>query len=116
MNSITRASFVCLLCLVCSTPQSVYAQRLSATAAAASDPISLLKTGFELEKSRDWGNAVHHYEMALRAFPENGDIKRRLLITRLHNDVIRRSTDSAIDDMIGHVSASEALDLYSEVL
>lgn len=116
MNSIVRALLACLLCLVSTSPQSVYAQRLSATAAAASDPISLLKAGFDLEKSRDWSNAVHHYEMALRAYPEQGDIKRRLLISRLHNDVVRRSTDSAIDDMMGRVSASEALDLYSEVL
>ncbi len=116
MNSIVRASLVCLLCLSATTPRSAYAQHLSVTAAAASDPISLLQTGFDLEKSHDWVKAVQHYEMALRAFPENVDIKRRLLISRLHNDVIRRSTDSAIDDMISHVSASEALDLYSEVL
>jgi carboxyl-terminal processing protease len=116
MNSFSRASFVCLACLVSATLQSAYAQPLSPTAAAASDPIRLLQTGFELEKSRDWVKSLQHYEVALRAFPDNSDIKRRLLISRLHNDVVRRSTDSAIDDMISRVSASEALDLYSEVL
>ena len=116
MKSLARASIICLTCLFCSSWHIAYAQPLTTEAARSADPAHLLRTGFDLEKSHDWVKAVQHYEIAQRAFPENGDIKRRLLICRLHNDVNRRSTDSAIEEMIGQVSTEEALDLYSEVL
>lgn len=116
MKSFACASIVCLTCLLSSSWHSAYAQPLTTDAARSTDPARLLRAGFELEKAHDWVKAVQHYEVALRTFPENGDIKRRLHICRLHNDVNRRSTDSAIAEMIGQVSPEEALDLYSEVL
>ena len=116
MKSFACASIVCLTCLLSSSWQIAYAQPLAAEAARTTDATGLLQAGFELEKAHDWIKAVQHYEVALRTYPDNSDIKRRLLICRLHNDVNRRSTDSAIEEMIGRVSAEEALDLYSEVL
>ena len=57
-----------------------------------------------------------HYESASRSLPDNAELRRRLLISRLHFDVVKRSSDAAVHDLISRVSESEALELYSEVL
>jgi carboxyl-terminal processing protease len=76
----------------------------------------LLQAGIELEKNREWIGAIQHYELATRAYPADGELKRRLLISRLHYDVVRRSSDSAIASLIERISPTEALDLYAEIL
>lgn len=80
------------------------------------NPARLLQAGIELEKQRLWIDAIQHYETATRSLPENAELRRRLLISRLHYDVVRRSSDTAIRQLIEDVSEDEALDLYGEVL
>lgn len=123
MSLIARLSFLCALLLsvggvpcVFSPTLSAYAQSLPSANLSSSDPSTLLQAGIELERNREWIGAIQHYESATRSFPTDGELKRRLLISRLHYDVIRRGNDSAIAEMIGRVSETEALDLYSEVL
>lgn len=119
MYSAVRATLLSLAVLCSLSLQSAYAQQIptaSVSATAKAAPAQLLQAGLDLERGHEWIKAVQHYEAAVRNFPENGDLKRRLLISRLHNDVIRRGTDTAIAEMVGRVSEAEALDLYSEVL
>jgi len=70
----------------------------------------------DLEKGRQWIEAIQHYESALRNDPNQSQIRRRLQIARLHHDVVRRSSDSAIERLIESVSPPQALELYGEVL
>ncbi len=116
MNSAARVTLYCLALVLSAGFHSAYAQPVAEGTVSANSPTQLLQSGLDLERGREWVKAVQHYESAVRSYPENGDLKRRLLITRLHNDVMRRSTDTAIADLIGRVSQTEALDLYSEVL
>lgn len=116
MNSAVRVTLFCLALLISVGYHSAEAQQVAGGSVSSANPVQLLQAGLELERGRDWIKAVQHYELAVRNHPENSDLKRRLLISRLHHDVMRRGTDTSIADMIGRVSETEALDLYSEVL
>ena len=76
----------------------------------------ILEHGISLEQDWKWVDAIQHYEQSVRSFPENHQLRRRLLISRLHYDVHRRVNDSAINKMMEKASEQEALQLYSEVL
>jgi carboxyl-terminal processing protease len=115
MNSAARVSLFCLVLSLSAGTPCIYAQPTSASTLDVG-AVHLLQAGMDLERGREWIKAVQHYEAAVRNFPDSSDLKRRLLIARLHNDVIRRCSDVAITDMISQVSEAEALDLYSEVL
>ena len=75
-----------------------------------------LHTGMELEQKRQWLEAIQHYEKACRTLPEHVELKRRLLISRIHYDVTRRCQDPALLDAMASVSVNDGLELYSEVL
>lgn len=76
----------------------------------------LLAQGLELEKGRQWVEAIRHYEACLRSSPHHPQLRRRLQIARLHHDVVRRTSDSAIERLVATVAPPQALELYSEVL
>ncbi|MEZ6135399.1 MAG: S41 family peptidase [Pirellulaceae bacterium] len=117
MTSFVRLLVVCIV-LYGVTASSVARAQLQT--APASTPVvdanAVLKTGIDLEKKRQWIEAIQHYEAAVRSLPDHSEIRRRLLISRLHFDVVRRSSDIAVRDMISSVSEAQALDLYAEVL
>lgn len=75
-----------------------------------------LRAGKELEQSRQWLEAIQHYEVVIKQFPDHLELKRRLLIARLHYDVQRRCQDVTMVEDLRKVRTEEALDLYSEVL
>ena len=110
-----RALALSSLCAFASVSTSVFAQE-PATSQIAATPQLLVQTGLELERQRDWVEAIRHYESSTRSFPEHSELKRRLLISRLHYDVVRRASDSAIRQLIAEVSEEDALELYAEVL
>lgn len=75
-----------------------------------------LNAGLELEQKRQWLEAVQYYEKACRAVANHPELKRRLLISRIHYDVIRRCQDPSLLDAMANISVSDGLELYSEVL
>lgn len=75
-----------------------------------------LEAGLELEQAEQWGDAIDHYDEATRAFPEDRTLYQRLLISRLHFDVIRRYDDRTYMQSVREMSTSQTLDLYSEIL
>ncbi len=75
-----------------------------------------LRIGLDHEQNQRWLEAVQHYESVSRRFPDHAEIKRRLLISRLHYDVLRRCLDVSMLDNLKQATAQDALDLYSEVL
>lgn len=116
MTSFVR--FLVCIALSCPTLSLVaHAQFQPAPATPTQvNPAQVLKTGIGLERDRKWIEAIQHYEAASRLAPENSEIRRRLLISRLHHDVVRRGADAAVVEMISSISEDQALDLYSEVL
>ncbi len=75
-----------------------------------------LRKGIELEQKQLWLESIQHYEAASRKFPDHAELKRRLLISRLHYDVLRRCLDVSMHDNLKQASVQDALELYSEVL
>ena len=76
----------------------------------------VLDHGQELERARRWGEALTHYEGALRTYPEKHEIQQRLTLARIHFDLARRYADSSFGQALRAMSQRQALDLYGEVL
>ncbi|MEM7478740.1 MAG: S41 family peptidase [Planctomycetota bacterium] len=76
---------------------------------------SIIQNGLKLEAARDWIAAMRHYETGVRSYPNDQELRRRLLISRLHYDVLRRGSDASIQ-RLSSVGKGEAIELYSEVL
>lgn len=108
-------SLGCLLsCLwLASTPSLLADDAPHAPGALAAEQ---LKHGTELELNRQWLEAVQHYEKACRVHHDHAELKRRLLISRIHYDVTRRCQDPSLLDAMANISVNEGLELYSEVL
>ncbi len=75
-----------------------------------------LASGIRIETQREWGEAIRHYESALRRHQNDPSLQQRLLISRLHFDVNRRYQDTSYLAAIRQTSTQQALDLYAEVL
>jgi carboxyl-terminal processing protease len=80
------------------------------------DSQSLIDAGLRIEESLQWGDAIHHYESGLRKHAGNATMQQRLLICRLHYDVVRRYQDSSFLQSIKETPTHQSLDLYAEVL
>lgn len=113
-----RKLFLALACATTAFSGNVGAQDLSRNQlqVGVDAATAQLRAGLEHEKGGRWLEAIQHYEASVRKFPENGELKRRLLISRLHHDVLRRCQDVAMLDSLQQATAQEALDLYAEVL
>ncbi len=83
---------------------------------ASADPVRLIERGQSLEGERRWGEALTFYEDALRKFPHDPAIERRLSLARAHYELSRRYSDPSYKKAITTMPEREALDLYSEVL
>ncbi len=99
-----------------SAPGSSNSSRVSSQDSQISSAQDILSQGMHLERSRAWIDAIQHYESALRDRADQPQVRRRLQIARLHHDVVKRTSDSAIEQLIQSVDPAEALELYSEVL
>ncbi len=77
---------------------------------------SLLQDGRRMEVECRWGEALSHYEEAIRQFPHDAGLKRRFSFTRLHYDVGRRYADRSFCRAIETLPFEEALELYDRVL
>jgi carboxyl-terminal processing protease len=76
----------------------------------------LLRRGQELEIQRRWGEALAHYEDALRTFPEDMSLERRFEAARSHYDLARRYADRSFCENMSRLPADKVLDLYLQVL
>ncbi len=76
----------------------------------------LLHQGRRLEVEDRWGEALSHYENAIRVFPREDSLRRRFDFTRMHYDLRRRYGDTSFRGAINRLTFKQALDLYTEVL
>ncbi|MBL7044424.1 MAG: S41 family peptidase [Pirellulaceae bacterium] len=110
-------AFVVTLAIVLS-PTGLTAQ-VAIPAAALPDEAAFkqaLERGHELESQRRWGEALAHYEDALKDHPERHDIQDRLTRARIHYDLGRRYDDDTFTASVGRLSERDALELYTEIL
>ncbi len=76
----------------------------------------LLHRGQQLELQRRWGEALAHYEDAVRQHPKEASLQQRFDSARLHYDLERRYADRSFCESVGRLSLERALNLYSQVL
>ncbi len=76
----------------------------------------VLDKGRTLESSRRWGEALSHYEEALREFHDNETLQQRHDLAKLHYSVERRYHDQSFLQSITTLNREQALALYAELL
>jgi carboxyl-terminal processing protease len=97
--------------------QAVAQQATTIAISTGTDEVKdLLRRGDELEAGRRWGEALTHYEDAMRLFPGEASLHQRFEIARLHYDLQRRYVDGSFLGGVANLSPDEALDLYAQVL
>jgi carboxyl-terminal processing protease len=92
------------------------ATSIGSAAASAGGTAEWLRRGNLLESEHRWGEALTHYEDAMRQHPGDGSVKRRFEFARLHYELCRRYNDRSFRDAVGQMSAADALSVYDEVL
>jgi carboxyl-terminal processing protease len=75
-----------------------------------------LQRGHELEAQQRWGEALAHYESAVREFPDRRDLWERLTRARSHFDLARRYEDHSYLESLRALDEPKALALYEEIL
>ena len=74
------------------------------------------KKGRQLESNSRWGEALSHYEDALREHRGNETLRKRHDLAKLHYSLDRRYHDRSFRKSIGALNSQQALSLYSELL
>ncbi len=116
---VSRTARVLLLAAAAAfvAPQSLFAQVDFGPAGASADQVdTILERGQALEKERRWGEALTHYEEALRQHPNESRLEQKFTSSKLHYDLSRRYSDQSFTRSLAGLSETDALALYSEVL
>jgi carboxyl-terminal processing protease len=77
---------------------------------------SIFQQGQALEGEKKWGEALSHYERALKEIPSSVSLRERLDWTKLHYDLGRRYKDLSFQRSTTQLGEIQASDLYNEVL
>lgn len=75
-----------------------------------------LAQGREFESLGRWGDAVAHYEQAMREIPTDDRLKRRFDFARLNNSLERRYADASFVESVTTLDVQEALNVHTELL
>ena len=105
-----------LLALVAGAPKFSLSAFPDESAAASSGNFSAVRVGTQLERSRQWGDAIEHYEQALKNWPENKELQYGLRRSKIQFGIDRRYADRSFDAELLGLSQSEALARFDEVL
>lgn len=76
----------------------------------------VLDAGRRLETQRRWGEALTHYEDAIRLYPADPGLQQRFDVARMHYDLGRRYADRSFCQSLGELSLGRSLDVYGQVL
>jgi len=91
--------------------------RVSSGTEAISDAIrNLLEKGRSLELTGRWGDALSHYEEALRAYPQERALQARFDSARLHHSLKQRYDDRSFRESLRTLRPQQAMELYDELL
>ncbi len=77
---------------------------------------AVLRQGASLEKQEKWGEALSHYENAIKRFPNDKILQGQQDLARIHYDLDRRYGDRSFRATMEALSAQQATELYEEVL
>lgn len=80
------------------------------------DAAEALRAGEALENSRQWVDAINHYEATLERFKDDEGLTYALRRTRIHFGIDRRYSDRSFEDRLLSKGRAEALDLFEDIL
>jgi len=78
------------------------------------DSRSAFSIGEELERSGKWLDAIHHYERAIKRWPDDDDLIYGRRRARVQFRVERRYADKSFRDSLQLLTRSKALDLFDQ--
>jgi len=84
------------------------------TSSGVSD--TTISKGIQLEKSRQWVDAIEFYEKELKQYPESPDLKYGLRRSKYHFAIDRRYSDNSFLRQMLPMSRASALQVVNEVL
>jgi len=107
-----------LAAVIALAPASLPAQVLIPAEALADESgfQRVLEHGHDLEAQQRWGEALSHYEDALRTYPDRRDLRDHLTRARIQLDLGRRYEDRSYVASLNSMTEQKALALYTEVL
>jgi carboxyl-terminal processing protease len=111
-----------LLGLMLSSPAAAQLSRSTEPVTGAQQPLNVsaintvLDKGRQLESTNRWGEALSHYEEALREHRGNETLEQRHDMAKLHYSVERRYHDHSFLQSISALNRDQALSLYTELL
>ncbi len=109
-------AFLTVLAVLVVTPAIAQQSTTISITTGTAEVGDLLQRGRELEAEWRWGDALTHYEDAMRLFPGESSLRRRFELARLHYDLQRRYADGSFLGGVAKLPFDEALDLYGQVL
>ncbi len=80
------------------------------------DAAAALAAGETLENSRQWVEAITHYEACLKKFENDESLTYALRRTRIHFGIDRRYADRSFEDKLLTKGRAEALNLFEDIL
>lgn len=96
-------------------PTSLYADQPAGRGTAVVEN-DVIETGRKLEQERRWQEAILHYEKFTKKNPSFAEAGSRLQVCRVHHDVTRRYADRSFLQTVDSASASDTLQVFSEVI
>ena len=125
------AAATCLLLVAFVSPEALFPKALAQSPQFRSpaEPVTIvpealpanalnavLEEGRQFESNNRWGEALSHYEEALRENRSNKTLIERHDVAKLHYSLDRRYNDRSFRKSISALSGQQALTLYSELL
>lgn len=91
----------------------------TADPAASPDAVSVdesYRKGLDLERNRQWGEAIEVYEQALSKQPGRTELRHRLRLCESHYRLNRRYQDQSFKNVLLRLPRDQALALYDELM
>lgn len=111
--------FACLLALFVVCPPANSADNPSAPPSAAAIDAEMEKAwrdGLQLELSRNWAQAVEHYQSAFNKWPQKAEFRQRLVLCEMHAKLLKRYQDQSFRKILLKLEQTDCVRLYTEVL
>ncbi len=108
--------FVILTSWLLLAPATLVADDPQVDVSTFADAGEALRAGETLENSRQWVEAIGHYEASLERFKDDEGLVYGLRRTRIHFGVDRRYSDRSFEDKMLSKGRAETLDLFEDIL
>ena len=118
VNEFKKSAIALLLALIFLAPATTFGQVRIPDEARIDEAAfrEVLANGEQLERQGRWGEALTHYEDALRLHGFDASVQHKANLARLRYDVGRRYTDQSYVRSVQQMTREDALKLYDEVL